>query len=145
MVSCFKSVEMMLLAAHHDIHVRGYRDIGSLLSSVLPNIALLMPLEAVADVAGQRRMQTFPPYSLGFEANIPTLLAEVAKQEKPVEDDWSWTNPFDAFNEASEAIVHHYREVADKVAFGGVLLEKWVVSSLINGAEVHIHLLDNPP
>ena len=144
MVSCFKSVEMMLLAAQHDIRVRGYRDIGSLLSKVLPNIALLMPLEAVADKAGQRRMQTFPPYSLGFEANIPTLLAEVAKQVKPVEDDRSWINPFDTFNEASEAIVHHYREVA-KVTFGGVLLEKWVVDSLINAAEVHIHLLDNPP
>ena len=104
-----------------------------------------MPLEAVADKAGQRRMQTFPPYSLGFEANIPALLAEVAKQVKPVEDDRPWINPFDTFNEASEAIVHHYREVADKVTFGGVLLEKWVVSSLITAAEVHIHLLDNPP
>ena len=145
MVSCFKSVEMMLLAAQHDIRVRGYRDIGSLLSRVLPNIALLMPLEAVADKAGQRRMQTFPPYSLGFEANIPALLAEVAKQVKPIEDDRPWINPFDTFNEASEAIVHHYREVADKVTFGGVLLEKWVVSSLITAAEVHIHLLDNPP
>jgi hypothetical protein len=90
-------------------------------------------------------MQTFPPYSLGFKANIPALLAEVAKQVKPVEDDQPWINPFDTFNEASEAIVHHYREVADKVTFGGVLLEKWVVSSLITAAEVHIHLLDNPP
>jgi hypothetical protein len=90
-------------------------------------------------------MQTFPPYSLGFKANIPALLAEVAKQVKPVEDDRPWINPFDTFTEASEAIVHHYREVADKVTFGGVLLEKWVVSSLITAAEVHIHLLDNPP
>ena len=145
MISCFKSVEMLLLAARHDIRTRGYRDIGSLLSSVLPNIALLMPLEAVADKAGQRRMQTFPPYSLGFEANIPRLLPEVAKQVKPAEDDRSWVNPFHEFNEASETVVHHYREVADKVAFGGVLLEKWVVSSLITAAEVHVHLLDNPP
>jgi hypothetical protein len=145
MVSCFKSVEMMLLAAQHDIRVRGYRGLRSLLNSVLPNIILLMPLEALADKAGQRRMQTFPAYSLGFEANIPTLLTEIAKQVKPVEDDQSWIDPFRTFNEASETIVHHYREVADKVAFGGVLLEKWVVSSLINAAEVHIHLLDNPP
>jgi hypothetical protein len=104
-----------------------------------------MPFEAVMDKGGQRRMQTFPPYSLGFEANIPTLLSEVAKQVKPVEGDRSWIDPFHAFNEASEAIVHHYREVADKVGFGGVLLEKWVVDSLLNAAEVHIQLLDNPP
>ena len=144
-VSCFKSVEMMMLAALHDIRVRGYRDDGSLLRTVLSNIAALMPFEALMDKTGQRRMQTFPPYSLGFEANIPTLLAEVAKQVKPVEPERSWIDPFHDFNEASEAIVHHYREVAEKVAFGGVLLEKWVVDSLLNAAEVHLHLLDNPP
>ena len=64
-------------------------------------------------------MQTFPPYSLGFEANIPTLLLEVARRVKPVEDGRSWINPFHEFNEASEAIVHHYRDVADKVSFEG--------------------------
>jgi hypothetical protein len=73
------------------------------------------------------------------------LLLEIANQVKPVEDDRSWINPFDDFNEASEAIVLHYRDVADKVSFEGVLLEKWVVDSIIRAAEVHIHLLDNPP
>jgi hypothetical protein len=145
MVSSFKSVEMMMLAALHDIRVRGYRDIGSLLRTVLPNIAALMPFEAVMDKAGQRRMQPFPPYSLGFEANLPTLLAEVARQVKPVDPKRSWIDPFHDFSEASEAVVHHYREVAEKVAFGGTLLQKWVVDSLLNAAEVHIHALDNPP
>jgi hypothetical protein len=145
LASCFRAVEMMMLAAQHDIRVRGYRDISSLLRSVLPNIAALMPLEAAMDKAGQRMMQTFPPYSLGFEANIPTLLWEIAKRVKPVEDGRSWINPFHDFNKASEAIVLHYRDVADKVSFEGVLLEKWVVDSIIKAAWVHIPLLDNPP
>jgi hypothetical protein len=71
MVSCFKSVEMMLLAAQHDIRVRGYRDIGSLLSRVLPNIALLMPLEAVADKAGQRRNADIPALLARFRGQYP--------------------------------------------------------------------------
>lgn len=145
MVSCFKSVEMMMRAALHDIRVRGYRDTTSLLRTVLPNIAALMPFEVVMDKKGQRRMQTFPSYSLGFEANLPALLAEVAKQVKPVEGRMPRISPFHEFEEASEVIVHHYREVAKNVSFGGVLLEKWVVDSLLNAAEVHLHLLDNPP
>lgn len=145
LASCFRSVEMMLLAAQHDIRVRGYRDIGSLLGDVLPKIAILMPLEAAMDKAGQRMMQTFPPYSLGFEANIPTLLLEIARRVKPVEDNRSRINPFHEFNEASEAVVHHYRGVADKVSFEGGLLEKWVVDSVIKAAEVHMYLLNNPP
>ena len=143
--SCFRSVEMMLRAAQHDIRVRGYRDVQSLLRSVLPNIAALMPLEVAMEKAGQRMMQTFPPYSLGFEVNIPMLLSEIANQVKPGEDGRAWINPFANFNKASEVIVLHYREVADKVNFDGVLLEKWVVDSIIKAAEVHIHLLDNPP
>ena len=136
---------MVLLAAQHDIRVRGYRDIGSLLRTVLPEIAALMPFEAVMDKAGQRRMQTFPAYSLGFEANLPRLLAEAAKQVKPVEGGRSRVCPFHEFEAAAEAIVHHYQEVAKNVSFGGVLLEKWVVESMLNAAEVHLHLLDNPP
>ena len=145
MVSCFKSVEMMMLAALHDIRVRGYRDTGSLLSTVLPNIAALLPFEAVMDKRGQRRMQTFPAYSLGFEANISTLLAEVLRQVKPMEDRKFRVSPFHEFTEASKAILHHYRDLAKNVSFGGILLEKWVVDSLLHTAEIHLHLLDNPP
>ena len=94
---------------------------------------------------GHRVMLTFPPYSIGFEANIPALLGEIAAQVKPVEEGRSWINPFDDFNEASEAVVLHYRDVADKVSFEGGLLEKWVVDSIIKAAQVHIRLLDNPP
>jgi len=144
-VSCFKSVEMMLLAAQHDIRLRGCGDPGSLLRSVLSNVASLMPFEAKMDKAGHRRMQTFPPYSMGFEANIPTLLTEVGKQVEPVDPERSWVNPFHDFNQASETIIQHYRKVAEKVTFDGVLLEKWVVDSLLNTAEVHINLLNDPP
>jgi hypothetical protein len=144
-VSCYKSVEMMLCAALHEIRVRGYSEGSYFLRSVLEEIAFLVPLEAAMDKAGQRRMQTFPPYSLGFEASIPALLLEVAQRVKPVEGDQSWIDPYHEFNEASKTIVHHYREVAYKVTFNGVLLEKWIVSSILTAAKVHIHLLDNPP
>src|SRR5271156_2929433 len=64
--SCFQSVEMMMVAALRDIRVRGYRDHGTILSTVLPNIAALMPLEAAMDKAGKRSMQTFPPLFNGI-------------------------------------------------------------------------------
>jgi hypothetical protein len=144
-VSCFKSVEMMLHAAQRDIHVRGYRDVGSVLSKVLSSIVTLMPLEAAMDTSGQRIMQIFPPYSRIFAANLPRLLSEVARRVKPMENGRWRADPFHEFSEASEAIVHHYRDVAEKVNFGGGLLEKWVIDSLIDAAQVHIHLLDNPP
>jgi len=143
--SCFRSVEMMLLAARNDIRMRGYHQVAALLSDVLPKIAALMGLEVAMEKGGHRVMLTFPPYSIGFEANIPALLGEIAAQVKPVEEGRSWINPFDDFNEASEAVVLHYRDVADKVSFEGGLLEKWVVDSIIKAAQVHIRLLDNPP
>jgi len=68
-----------------------------------------------------------------------------ARQVKPVEGRIPRISPFHEFEEASKAIVHHYRKVAESVRFDGVLLEKWVVDSLLNAAEVHLHLLDNPP
>ncbi len=144
MVLCFRSVEMLLLAAHHDIRVRGYRDFDSLLSKVLPSLAALVPLEVEMEKAGQRRMHTFPAYSPSFEANLPGLLTEVARQVKSVDDIRSWVSPFNEFEEASEAIVDHYRDLAKSVNFGGVLLEKWVVDSLLRAAEVYVPLLDHP-
>jgi len=82
---------------------------------------------------------------MGFEANLPTLLAEIAEQVQPRNGGRSRISPFREFTEASEVIMHHYREVAKNVKFGGALLEKWVIDSLLNAAEVHLHLLDNPP
>lgn len=144
MVPAYRAVETMLLAAQHEIRVRGYEEVGSIFSTALEHIAFLVPLEAKMDKAGQRIMQTFPPYSLGFNANIPTILAEIAGQVKPVEPDRAWVDPFDDFEEASKTAVHHYREIA-KVDFSGCLLEKWIIDSIITAAKIHIQLLDNPP
>ena len=97
--SCFESVQMMMFAALHDIRVRGYRRHGTILSTVLPNIAALMPLEAAMDKAGKRLMQTFPPYSMAFDANIAALLSEVATQVKAVERNGRQLDPFHDFKE----------------------------------------------
>jgi hypothetical protein len=144
-VVCFAAVEMMLRVALHDIRMRGYRNLGSTLSTVLRKLTIFVPLEVAMDRGGQRMMKTFPPYSLIYEASLPALLAEVANKVKPVERERSWVDPFREFKEASDAIVDHYREVATSVSFEGVLLEKWTVESLLRAARLHIHLLDNPP
>ena len=144
-VSCFKSAETMMQVALHDIRTRGYRHTSALLRTVLSNVVILMPYEVLMDKGGQRSFQTFPVYSLGFEANLPTLLGEIAGQVQPREDASSRISPFREFTEASKVIVHHYREIAKNVQFGGVLLEKWVVDSLLKAAEIHLHLLDNAP
>ena len=143
--SCFQSVQMMMFAALHDIRVRGYRNHGTILSTVLPNIAALMPLEAAMDKAGKRLMQTFPPYSMAFDANIAALLSEVATQVKAVERNGRQLDPFHDFKEASEMVATHFREVAERVTFEGGLLQKWIVDALFRCVEVHIRLIDQPP
>jgi hypothetical protein len=143
-VTGFTAVKMMLLAARKEIQVRGFRP-ASILTTVLPKIAALVPVEVQMDKARQRVLQTFPPYALGFEANIPKLLAEVARQIEPVAADRPWVDPFNDFAEASKEVVHHLRDVADKVKFDGVLLQKWILDSIIAAAGIHVHLLANPP
>lgn len=143
-VPCFRAVEMMLHAAEHELQMRGFQPV-SILSTVLQYLTELVPLEAKMDKLGQRSLQTFPPYSLSFSANIPALLAEVANQVKPVDPKRPWVDPFHDFAEASQKIVYHYRDVAKKVTFDGVLLQKWIVDSIITLAEVHLHLLESPP
>jgi hypothetical protein len=133
----------MLWAARHDIEIRGYRRQPAL-KTILTNLALLAPFEIAADKAGKRIVQTFPPYSLGFGANIPALLELIAHRVQPVAAERSWQNPFDEFLRASEDIVHHYRDLA-KLEFQNTLLMKWVVDSVITCAKVHIALLNNPP
>ena len=55
------------------------------------------------DKAGKRRIQTFPPYSLGFEANVAMLLYMVAGQVE-VDAERPWVNPFHEFLEASRIL-----------------------------------------
>jgi hypothetical protein len=54
-------------------------------------------------------------------------------------------DPFHEFEEVSKAIVMHFRKVAKTTRFEGGLLEKWVIDSLLNAAEVHFQLIDQPP
>jgi hypothetical protein len=95
------------------------------------------------ETAGKRVMQTFPAYSLGFEANIPALLEAVAHAAQPV-DRRRRASPFREFLKAGEDIVHHYRQLA-KTDFKNTLLLKWVIDSIVTCAKVHIALMDNPP
>lgn len=143
-VVCFRAVEMMLMAAHQELRVRDDRH-RSILGAVLRHVAELVPLEVAMDKIGQRVMQTFPAYALGFGSNIPCLLAEAARRVKPVDPEREWVDPFNDFEEVSTEIVHHYRDVAEQVNFDDVLLQKWVLDSITTAAEIHVELLVNPP
>jgi hypothetical protein len=141
-VAAFPAVQALLHAAGHDIRIRGYRRQPTL-ETVLRYLSLLAPLEVAMETAGKRVMQTFPAYSLGFEANIAALLEAVGHAAQPV-DRRRRISPFREFLEAAEDIVHHYREVA-KTDFKNTLLLKWVIDSIVTCAKVHIALMDNPP
>jgi hypothetical protein len=143
-VPCFAAVEMMLRAAKWELHVRGFRSVSTL-TIILPKIASLVPLEVLMEKAGQRALQTFPAYNLVFEANISAHLTELVDQVKPVDPKKKWINPFREFLEASKEISLHYRKVAESVSFDGVLLERWIVDSVLASTDVHLNLIANPP
>jgi hypothetical protein len=138
----FPAVKAMLMAARHDIELHGYRDLSTL-KTVLDYAGSLSPLEVTMERTGKRRLQTFPPYDLGFEGNIPALLGMVADQVK-VDAERPWGNPFDDFLEAAQDVRHHYRDLS-KTDFQNTLLRKWVVDSLVAAARVHWALLMQPP
>jgi hypothetical protein len=141
-VATFPAVQAMLLAARHDIRTRGYRRLPTL-ETVLTHVLFLAPLEVEMETAGKRVTQTFPAYSLAFEANIPALLEAVARAAQPV-DRRRPVSPFREFLAAAEDVVHHYRELA-KTDFKATLLLKWVIDSIVTCAKVHIALMDKPP
>jgi hypothetical protein len=138
----FPAVKAMLLAARHDIELHGYHDHPTL-KTVLESVRSLAPLEIAMEKAGERRLQTFPSYDLGFEASVPALLEMVAHQVT-VDSERPWVNPFHEFLEAAEDVRHHYRELS-KTDFENTLLRKWVVDSLMGAARVHWALLMQPP
>jgi hypothetical protein len=138
----FAAVKAMLLAARHDIQLHGYRD-HSTLKTVLDYARLLAPMEVAEETAARRMLQTFPPYGLAYEANIPVLFEMVAHQVK-VDAERPWSNPLDDFLEAAEDVRNHYRELS-KTDFQDTLLRKRVVDSLMAAARVHLALLMQPP
>jgi hypothetical protein len=134
-----EAVKMMIAIARHELKVRDFQHNHSL-RAILNNLAILVPFEVALEKAGLRIAQVFAPY--GF-TGLRTLLIE--ESEKIKVDDRSWVDPFHDFNELSEALVHHYRHVAEKVRFDGALLEKWIVESALDCADVHLHLIGEPP
>jgi hypothetical protein len=139
----FPAVKAMLLAARHDIQLHGYDKYRPTFKKVLDYARLLAPMEVAMETAGRRMLQTFPPYDLAFEANIPVLFEMVAHQVK-VDAERPWSNPFDDFLEAAGDVRNHYRELS-KTDFQDTLLRKWVVDSLMAAARVHWALLMQPP
>ncbi len=135
-----EAVKMMLAIAVHEIKVRDYHS-NKNLKAILNHIAALVPFEVQLDKAGQRFAQIFAPYSM--DSGLPAVLLEEAKKVKADERDW--VDPFHDFNELSEDLVHHYRHLAEKVAFDGVMLERWIAMSALDCADVHMYLLKNPP
>ena len=127
----FPAVKAMLLAARHDIELHGYRNLSTL-KTVLDYARLLAPIEVAMEKAGKRRLQTFPPYHLGFEANVPALLEMVASSVT-VDTERPWSNPFHDFLEAAEDVRNHYRELS-KTDFESTLLRKWVVEFADGGS-----------
>jgi hypothetical protein len=102
-------------------------DVDSL-KSILRRIIYIIPFEVMADSSGNRRLQTFPAYDLGFEASIPMLLQSVA-QNISVDSERPWSDPFSDLSEAMEVIRDHFRSLSN-VDFKGTLLGKYVADSL---------------
>jgi hypothetical protein len=141
-VWAFPAMKAILIGARHDIQIRGYKHLPEL-EKVLQNALAVAAAEVQMEKAGMRRLQTFPPYDLGFEANIAMLLDIVADQVK-VDPERDWANPFREFVEASEDIVHHFRDLA-RTNFENTLLRKWVIDTILAIAQVHLSLLTHPP
>lgn len=135
-----EAVKTMLAIAGHELNVRGY-GYNNNLKTILHNIAALVPLEVQWDKAGRRMAQAFAPYAPG--SGLPLLLLEEARKIEAA--DRHWVDPFHDFNELSRELVMHYRHLAEKVKFDGVILERWVAMSALDCADLHVQLLKNPP
>jgi len=139
-VNVFRAVEAILHSLASDIEADILEE--SALTSVLQRILQLVPAEIRADAAGQRSLQVFPAYNLGFEASIPMLIQAVAMKAKP-DTDRRWHDPFSDLSEFAEAVRDHYRRLSD-LDFQGTLLKKWVVDSLDAVSRVLFHEIAKP-
>lgn len=144
-VNCFKSVEMMLLASFCETRMRGFRGAGSITKDVLSSISNLIVLEFVMEATGERRFQTFPPYNITNEFRLSGIFTQIAKNIKPPPQDRPYLNPFRELEDAASDFVQHYTSIADQVPFTGLLLEKWIVESVLECIDVFLQILETPP
>jgi hypothetical protein len=140
-INVFRSIGAMLRSVKFEIESDSF-DADSLKSTLL-RIFQIVPFEVVADSNGNRRLQTFPAYDLGFEASIPMLLQTIA-QHVSVDKERPWSDPFSDLSEAMEVIRDHFRNLTD-VDFKGTLLGKYVADSLDAVCRVLLHELEYPP
>lgn len=139
-VNVFRAVEAILHSLASDIESDILEE--GTLKSVLQRLLQLIPAEIGADATGQRSLQVFPAYDLGFEASIPMLIQAVAMKAK-LDPDRRWHDPFSDLSEFAEAVRDHYRRVSD-LDFKGTLLKKWVVDSLDAVSRVLLHEIAKP-
>jgi hypothetical protein len=137
----FRSIGAMLRSIKFEIE--NDRFDSDSLRSTLQRIVQIVPFEVMADSNGNRRLQTFPAYDLGFEASMPMLLQSVA-QNISVDRERPWSDPFSDLSEAMEVIRDHFRSLSD-VDFKGALLGKYVADSLDAVCRVLLHELTHPP
>ena len=144
-VSCFESVEMMLIASFHEVQTRGYHGLGSITKDVLTRISDLVRYECGMEAIGERKIQTFPPYNITNEVRISGIFAEIANNVKPSSEERPYSNPFHELEDAASDFVQHYRSIANHVPFKGLLLEKWIIVSLHECIDVCLRILEHPP
>ncbi|MFQ3453569.1 hypothetical protein PMN64_09660 [Bradyrhizobium sp. UFLA01-814] len=139
-LNVFRSVEAILRSLALDIESENLDT--TTLESILQRLLQLVPAEIAADASGQRSLQTFPAYNLGFEASIPMLVQMVAMKAK-LDPDRKWEDPFSELSDVAEIVRDHYRHLSG-LDFKGVLLRKWVVDSLDAILRVLFHEVSSP-
>jgi hypothetical protein len=139
----FPAVSAMLKSVNRDLQSNKY-DHRSTIDELLERLLALVPLEVEKDVAGHRRLQTFPAYDLGFEASLPFLLQSIAAKIEPVEEGKRLrVDPFADFVNAATAMSRHFQRIA-KLDLKSSLLRKWIVDAFVAVVRVHYHLMLSP-
>jgi hypothetical protein len=137
----FRSVEAMLQSVKFEI-ARETFDYDSF-ASTLHQLFRLFPMEVIADSAGLRHLQVFPPYHLGFHASIPMLLQDIA-QKVQLDPERPWLDPFHDLSKAMEGVRDHYRALT-QIDFGHTLLHKHTIESLGAVLRVLFNQITCPP
>jgi hypothetical protein len=144
-VNCFAAADMMLMASFCEIRTRGFHGRRSITKDVLGKISDLVGFEFIMEAAGKRRFQTFPAYNITNEFKISRIFDEIAKKIEPPPEGRPYSNPFYELEDAARDFVQHYRSIADKVRFTGILLEKWIIESVLECIDVCLRILETPP